>query len=759
MNIKNLVNSESVTITNCEDEPIHIPGSIQPHGFLVGVSQENSKVMYCSENCGEYFGTTLQEILDKPLTNFLQKDEWASFDSYFTDNGNEIARPFIFTIKGKAYNTSAHISNNCIVLEFEPFSNVSLELPDFYIQTKRFGYHIERADNLKMLCQDVADETKSITGYDRVMIYRFDEQYNGEVFAESKNDNLEPYLGLHYPHTDIPAQARALYMTNKLRILSDVNYIPVPLYGLSSSDTQTNTLDLSLSMLRSVSPIHIQYLKNMGVEATLGISLIHKGKLWGMIVGHHYSPRHIPYFTRLAAHLQAVFLSSQIDVRQIADEFESVKHTNKKIAELHEELEKSETDITKKENLLLLKDLMNADGVIVYHKNKMFCEGSLPDLEQVKPLLNWIQTKYVNGVYRNSVLVNDYSEARNFVHNIAGVFSLSLGGNSENCIVWTLKEKIKDVSWAGNPDKAIAKNEETNVLTPRNSFAMWTQSIKNQSREWRQAEKDAASEICATLQRQLHLKELKEEEIRYQDLNEKLQKANDELSNMNWISTHDLKEPLRKIQIYASIILEKDASVIPENVKNNISKMQSSAERMQMLIEDLLSYTKVINSEERLHEVDLKQILAEVKDELNEALEEKNGQVLVDNLPIIKGVKFQVRQLFVNLVSNAIKFAKEDEKPIIKVEYKKTIRQLAESIDNNRNGFYHCVVVSDNGIGFDDAYNEDIFKVFHRLHGREYKGSGVGLAICKKIIESCGGFIEAHSEKGKGATFTLYFPK
>jgi light-regulated signal transduction histidine kinase (bacteriophytochrome) len=497
----------------------------------------------------------------------------------------------------------------------------------------------------------------------------------------------------------------------------------------------------------------------MGVGATLAISLIHKGKLWGLIVGHHYSVRHIPYFTRLAAHLQAVFLSSQIDVRQVADEFEYVKYTDKKINKLQEELAKPEADITQKESLVLLKDLINANGVIVYHKNKIFSEGSLPDDEQILPLLKWLETKYVNGIYTNSELINDYSEASFFIDSIVGVYALSLGKNSENYIVWTLNERIKEVNWAGNPNKAIIKNEVTNVLTPRHSFEMWTQSIKNQSREWRQTEKDAAAEISVIIQRQLHLKELKEEEIRYQNLNEKLQKANDELSNMNWISTHDLKEPLRKIQIYASIILEKDASVIPESVKNNISRMQSSAGRMQMLIEDLLSYNKVINSEERLNEVDLNQILEEVKDELQEALEEKNGQILVSNLPIIQGVKFQIRQLFINLVSNAIKFAKGDEYPIIRIDYKKTVRPLVSSPEDGRKAFYHCITVSDNGIGFNDAYKEDIFKVFHRLNTREYKGSGVGLAICKKIIESCGGFIEAHSEEKKGAIFTLYFPK
>ena len=167
----------------------------------------------------------------------------------------------------------------------------------------------------------------------------------------------------------------------------------------------------------------------------------------------------------------------------------------------------------------------------------------------------------------------------------------------------------------------------------------------------------------------------------------------------------------------------------------------------------------MINSEEKSNEVDLNQILEDVKDELQESLEEKNGQLLVTNLPIVKGVSFQIRQLFINLISNSIKFAKANENPIIRIDYKKTIRPIVPNEINGTKGFYHCITISDNGIGFNEAYKEDIFRVFHRLNTNEYTGSGVGLAICKKIIEACGGYIEAHSEEMKGAIFSLYFPK
>ncbi len=186
------------------------------------------------------------------------------------------------------------------------------------------------------------------------MIYRFDEEYNGEVFAESKREDLEPFLGLNYPHTDIPSQARDLYLRNLIRLFVDVKYQPSPLMTVDRG-IATENLDLSMSTLRSFSPIHTEYLKNMGVCATFCISIIHNKRLWGLISCHHYSPKHIAYYTRLAAHLQGVFLSSQINVRQVADEFEVTKDIDKKLSELHNALTKEEDAIIEESKLHLLK--------------------------------------------------------------------------------------------------------------------------------------------------------------------------------------------------------------------------------------------------------------------------------------------------------------------------------------------------------------------------------------------------------------------
>ncbi len=340
---------------------------------------------------------------------------------------------------------------------------------------------------------------------------------------------------------------------------------------------------------------------------------------------------------------------------------------------------------------------------------------------------------------------------------MAGVFYLPLDSTSENCVLWTRREIEKTVNWGGDPHNAILLNQDAKSLTPRKSFDTWKQSVRYQSKEWLKPEINAAAVICSTIQHKLHLADLKEEETRYLTLNEKLFKANEELANMNWISTHDLKEPLRKIQMYASVILEKQGKEIPESVKVNIARMQSSASRMQLLIEDLLSYTKILNKDNPFVDVDLNVIIKEVLMELKEEIEEKYASVEVSKLPIIKGIPFQIRQLFINLISNSLKFAKSGIPSIIIIKANAIKDKDMNFLKDKSLSQYHKITVEDNGIGFSSTYNQDIFKVFHRLHSKQYSGSGIGLSICKKIAEANGGFIEAIGKEGQGATFNIYF--
>lgn len=756
MEIKTLTNNTNVTITSCEQELIHIPGSIQPHGFLLGVGESDFVINYCSENAQIFLKKSITDILGQPLNSFFDDEEINGFKSLFQDNKQGFTRPHIFISDKKSCNVTSYVADSIIVLEFEILVEEKMELPDLYIQAKRFVYHTERSDNLKNLCQSIAEETREITGFDRVMIYRFDEQYNGEVFAESKREDLEPFLGLNYPHTDIPSQARELYLKNLIRLLVDVEYQPSPLMTIDKGNL-TKNLDLSMSTLRSFSPIHIEYLKNMGVGATFNVSIIRDKKLWGLISCHHYSPKHIAYYTRLAAHLQSVFLSSQIDVRQASDEFETTKDLEKRLSELHEALNKQNDSIIEENKLHLLRKLLNADGIIINYKNNLFSEGILPSVKEIGNLLKHLCAQANKGNLYTSKLIEYYPAAENFSDTVAGIFYLPLDATSQNCVVWTRQEIKKTVNWGGNPHNSIILNKENKPLTPRKSFEIWQESVRFQSKEWLKPEISAAAVVCSTIQHKLHLADLKDEETRYLTLNEKLFKANEELANMNWISTHDLKEPLRKIQMYASIILEKQGTDLPDSVILNITRMQSSASRMQLLIEDLLSYTKILNDDNPFKEIDLNNIMEEVLTELKEDIEGKSASIQVTKLPIIKGIPFQIRQLFINLINNSLKFAKAGVPSVIKIKGTTMKDKEMNFLKDKLSSQYHKITIEDNGIGFSSNYNQDIFKVFHRLHSKQYSGSGIGLSICKKIAEANGGYIEAIGKEGVGATFNIYF--
>lgn len=757
MKIKNLVPDHQATIANCESEPIHIPGSIQPHGFLFAVKMVDYSIAFASKNCEVYFQLPLSEIIGKGLHLFFDAAEINAFTAQYKLDDNDLERPFIFTLQGKLYSTSAHKSGDTVVLEMEPFTEEYNYLPELYIQIKRFTYNTEKSDNLKNFCQDIAYETRLITGYDRVMIYRFDKDYNGEVYAESKREDMEPFLGLFYPHTDIPAQARELYLRNPIRMIADVDYEPVPLYTAEENGGCAITLDLSLSFLRSVSPIHIQYLKNMGVGASFSISLIHNKKLWGLISCHHDTPKHIPYYARLAAHLQAVFLQSQIDVRQVADEFYLTKETNKKLQALSEQFAKEQNTIGNETTLQLLKNLLNADGIAILHKGNFFTAGTVPAKEDMHLMAEWLLKNIKNESFNTAKFADDYLPAKTMNNSVAGICCQRLILLPGSAILWMRREMQTTKLWGGDPNKSIMLNEENNLLTPRKSFAAWSESVKYQSREWLRPELNAAAAISLVIQKQLYLIDLIEEEVRYRSLNEKLQKANDELANMNWISTHDLKEPLRKIQIYASIILEKYSNEIPYIVHSNIVRMQASAAKMQKLIEALVSYASLMYDDARFEPVDLNNVIKEVFKDIKEEIEEKGATIDISILPTVKGINFQLQQLFVNIISNSIKFTNPDVPLIIKISSTKTTEHPTTSAGEPLKQWFK-ISFADNGIGFNNRFKNDIFKVFYRLHANQYTGSGIGLAICKKIVESHNGYITATGDINKGSQFDIYLP-
>lgn len=752
MKIKDIVNRDLVNLENCESEPIHIPGSIQPHGFLIALKQSDLQIDFCTGNTIDFIGVAHTAMLSKRFEAVFGDDEKEKLDHYMS-SGIDSSKPHVITFNGISYNTIIHISDKNYILDMEPFPDGSLTLPDLYSQTKRFVSYLERSVTLQDLCSIIAEETRNITGYDRVMIYRFDKNYNGEVFAESKRDDLESFFGLHYPHTDIPVQARELYMRNLMRIIVDVTYTPVPIYTID--DAEKKNLDLSDSVLRSVSPIHVEYLHNIGVGATLTISLMHNKRLWGLIACHHYSPKNLPHYTRLAAQLQGHFLTSQINVREVAEEFDASQLINNNLEKLLLDIVKvSSGSFDHILNDHLLK-ITNSSGVVFLSEGTVYTIGKVPAEGDTRRLIKWLADNYTAGFYVSAKLTDDYKDAHKISDVASGILFHSLGNAENDCIIWLRQEVEKTVNWGGDPNKAIIKNEKG--LSPRKSFELWKEITKYQSEDWEEIELTAAAKFAYALQKQTYLLYLTKEENKYRLLSEKLQKANSELENINWISNHDLKEPLRKIQVFASKILDDESVNLSEFAMGSIQRMNDSANRMQVLLNDLMEYSHLRDTSSAFAPVDLYALLQEVKKEMKDEMDESQATIDVTELPSVNAISFQLHQLFLNLLRNSIKFSKDGVPCHISISFIKESAKNIQGFENDKD--YYRIIIKDNGIGFNNDYSQAIFNVFKRLHtSKKYKGTGIGLAICKKIMENHGGAITASSEPGQGSTFNLYFP-
>ncbi len=752
MIVRDIVNRELVNLTNCESEPIHIPGAIQPHGLLLGLRKDpEHRILYCSGNALEYTGSAFGGLLGKLFAEAFGRADSERLSAYLDSDDFRTGNPVSLQLGQTPYSCTLHYSGDILILEAEPFPDGFRNLPDLYLQTRRFVTTMEQTHTLKELCQRVAEETRSITGYDRVMIYRFDADYNGEVIAESVREDLEPFLDLHYPHTDIPAQARALYLQNLLRMIVDVSYAPVPVYTV---DEQARTLDLSHSLLRSVSPIHIQYLQNMGVGATMSISLVHNKRLWGLIACHHYGPKNIPHYTRLSAQLQGHFLTSQIGVRETSEAFEAGKHIAAALelvmpATLGLE-ESCLPDLIRRPELLRLA---NADAVILSFKNRVYSQGSIPEGLDIRQLALHLQQLSAAGSFvTDQVRSSSVPVPEPLQDQLAGLVYHSLVGEGEDFILWLRRAHQQEVLWAGDPAKAITKDEKG--LSPRKSFEQWKGLKAGTSKPWTGAELAAISTFAYSLQKGLSLILMMAEERRYRLLNEQLQQANSELENINWISTHDLQEPLRKIQVFSSRLRDRlSEHEAGPSIMRDVERMNDAATRMQNLVNDIHSYSKFNHQDLELAPAALDDILNDVLDDLQEELSEERLELVRAPLPTVLGEPFLLRQLFLNLIRNALKFHKPGAAAGMQVSCSRSPAPDSSGQD------YLRVTFSDQGIGFDNEFSETIFGIFKRLHNhKEYRGTGIGLAICRKIVERHHGTITAHSIPGAGSTFIVTLP-
>ena len=519
-----LAPGEPVDLTNCEREPIHVPGSIQPRGVLLAVSEPDMVVRQVSRNLGDVVGMAWDDALGRPLAEvvgIVPAQAIARSTRAFGDlrerNPVEVTldcdgtpRP-VDAILHRAVHpaedvvrpvaaSSTTASVSTLVIELEPaYGPRPFSFPNTYQAVRGTIAELNRASSLQELYDITAEAVRTLTGFDRVMVYRYDPDYNGEVVAEAKLPELNSFLGLHYPASDIPAQARALYEKNWIRLISDVSYTPAPLEPVDLPVTG-QPLDLTYATLRSVSPIHCEYLQNMGVGASMSISLLRDEKLWGLIACHHYSGTHAPpYATRAAAE----FLGSTLSLR-LVDRAEDEEHRRASrvhstmawltAAALDEERPLAET-VLGRPGLL---DVVPADSVVVNLQGHTGSAGVPLPPAVAAALAGWAGGQH-GDVVSTDRLPLAAPQLAVPAELACGVLALPLPEGQY--VIWTRGEQVQSVDWGGDPhNKAIAEREGDSVrLSPRKSFDRWQETLRNRAEPWTPAQLTEAGELRTNL--------------------------------------------------------------------------------------------------------------------------------------------------------------------------------------------------------------------------------------------------------------------
>jgi light-regulated signal transduction histidine kinase (bacteriophytochrome) len=636
------------------------------------------------------------------------------------------------------------------VLELEPIGagNRSLE----FAALNPVVAALEGAGSLTAFCQLASEEIRSLTGFDRVMVYRFAPNYDGEVIAEARREDIEPFLGLHYPASDIPQQARELYRRNWTRIIPDVSYVPVPLVPVANPLTG-RFLDLSHAGLRSVSPLHIEYLHNMGVGASMSISIIKEGKLWGLFACHHLSPRLVDYAVRGACEFLGRTFSLLLAGKENQENAAGELRIREAQARLLERLSHSN-------NLLgslagegtTVLDLVPAGGAALCLESDIVLLGHTPTAEQVRQLTEWLQRHVTEDVFHTQTLAAAYPEAGAYADKGSGLLAISVSKVQAEYILWFRPEVIETVEWAGNPAKAVVVTPEGGRLSPRKSFAKWVEQVNGRSTLWRRAEITAATELRnAIVGVVLKLSgELKLRSDILSRLNAELERSNDELDSFAYIASHDLKEPLRGIHNYASFLLEDYADQLDEDGVAKLRTLVRLSRRMEELIESLLHFSRVGRLDLHAVPTDLNQVLEESLEALQVRIEQTGAYVRVPQpLPTVNCDPLATGEIFTNLISNALKYNNKAEK-WVEVGW----LPAPEPAGGSETGPV-TLYIRDNGIGIEERHYENVFKIFKRLHGRDQYGggTGAGLTIVKKMVERQGGRIWLESTPGEGTIF------
>ncbi|HIK44763.1 MAG TPA: GAF domain-containing protein [Leptolyngbyaceae cyanobacterium M65_K2018_010] len=716
-------------LTSLKQPDINTLTQVQPHGVLLVLREADLSIVQVSRNCRQAFGLPAEEVLGQSLDDLLDSYQVDQFRDGLRYENLDIMNPTKVWVRRRGddygvYDAIFHRNGEgFLILELEPaLNNENIPFLSFYHLARASIGQLEAGSaSLADFCRIIVHEVRQVTGFDRVMLYKFDEDGHGEVLAEEKLEEMESYLGLHFPESDVPQPARKMFLSNWIRVIPNAKAEPVDLVPAVNPITQQPT-DLVMSILRQPYRCHIEYLHHMHVEASLTISLMKDQKLWGLIACHHKTPKYVPYELRKACEFLGRVIFAEIStLEEEADQSYRLQLAAVQTALIDQMAQEDyfiDGLVGHDPNLL---DLVGAKGAAICFGGQWTTLGRTPPEEELNYLVQWLGKSVDQDIFVTNALPLEYAEAQRFKDVASGLMAIPISKRSY--VLWFRPEVIQTVNWGGNPNQAytLVGEAEDQWLCPRQSFELWKETVSLRSLPWQPVEVKAALELRKAIVN-IVLRQAEELALLANDL----ERSNAELKKFAYVASHDLQEPLNQVANFVQLLEMRYDAKLDEDGKEFIGFAVEGVSLMQTLIDDVLTYSKV----------DLQGIEWQLTD----------VQHALDPLPTIVADGTQLMQLFQNLIGNAIKFRKPTETPRIHVGVQ-------------RQDDHWLFSVADNGIGFEPQFAERIFVIFQRLHTRdEYPGSGMGLAICKKIVECHRGRIWVEAAPDQGATFYFTIP-
>lgn len=751
---------EKFDFDRCEDEPIHQPEAIQGYGYLFAVDPETGEIKIHSTNVNSLInmhGKT--DLVGENLYNYFNYElvpQKFITDSYYRAKQGNLRLPLELRLNEACVADPGHRDFHAVVFPSDGMMIIEIEPASQFkeiVTARQFGkiYATNIAPTFQSLkdvsevTQAIAEIIKHLTNFERVVVYRFNADGSGTVISEAKVDDLPSYRDFYYPATDIPAQARELYRKNWIRLNPDVDVPPISLTP-SIRESGRKPIDLSQSILRAMSPIHVQYIRNQGLKSSMSISLINHDKLWGLISCHHRQSHYIPQNIRMECESLGHLFGWQIYAKQEEVERRLKSKTDQTIDWLIEGLHESDgiIGVFKKYEKDVL-DLMGASGFVLCTGEESLTIGQTPSPAAIQKIAMKAREIKNDENFCTENIKNEIDVTDESLNGACGSLVIPLLAQKDYFTVWFRPETVSTIKWAGNPNEKVADAPKKERLSPRNSFQLHEQIITGQSLPWTGSDIEVAERFNKIFLRHA-LKKKIEMEADITKLEARDQVKNEFLATL----AHELRNPLSPITNAVSIL----------QMSRNESQKQTAYEiierqlkHMVHLVDDLLDVSRITRGKVlmNMEKIQLRKILENAIEISGPLIKEKNHTLTFepgDEDVYVNGDFTRLSQCFGNVLNNAAKYTDPNGK--INVSVAVTASEVVVSI-------------SDNGVGIPPTHLNRVFDMFSQVDANSTQtrgGLGIGLTLAKSLIGIHNGSIAVHSPGvNQGSTFDITLPR